>query len=52
MDDFLAFDAARRFALTKEVPAEIARYFDLEFALDRSAFGGRKTFAHTEFFSV
>lgn len=34
VDDFLAFDAARRFALTKEVPAEIARYFDLEFAPD------------------
>jgi hypothetical protein len=34
VDDFLAFDAARRFALTKDVPAEIARYFDLEFAPD------------------
>jgi hypothetical protein len=34
VDDFLAFDAARRFALTKEVPAEVARYFDLEFAPD------------------
>jgi hypothetical protein len=34
VDDFLAFDAARRFALTKEVPAEIARHFDLEFAPD------------------
>src|ERR1700730_13350045 len=34
VDDFLAFDAARRFALTKEVPADIARYFDLEFAPD------------------
>jgi Wadjet protein JetA len=34
VDDFLAFDAARRIALTKEVPAEIARYFDLEFAPD------------------
>jgi hypothetical protein len=52
VDDFLAFDAARRFALTKEVPAEIARYFDLEFAPDMPALGGRKTFAHTEFFSV
>jgi hypothetical protein len=34
VDDFLAFDAARRIALTKEVPAEIARHFDLEFAPD------------------
>jgi hypothetical protein len=34
VDDFLAFDAARRFALTKDVPAEIARHFDLEFAPD------------------
>jgi hypothetical protein len=32
VDDFLAFDAARRFALTKEVPSEIAQSFDLEFA--------------------
>jgi hypothetical protein len=32
VDDFLAFDAARRFALTNEVPLEIGRYFDLEFA--------------------
>jgi hypothetical protein len=32
VDDFLAFDAARRFALTKEFPAEIARQFELEFA--------------------
>ena len=32
VDDFLAFDAARRFALTRDVPAEIARYFELEFA--------------------
>lgn len=34
VDDFLAFDAARRFALAKEVPPEIARYFELEFAPD------------------
>jgi len=32
VDDFLAFDAARRFALTKDVPSEIAQHFDLEFA--------------------
>ena len=32
VDDFLAFDAARRFALTREVPSEIAQSFDLEFA--------------------
>ena len=34
VDDFLAFDAARRFALTAEVPPELARYFELEFAPD------------------
>jgi hypothetical protein len=34
VDDFLAFDAARRFALTKEVPSEIAERFDIEFAPD------------------
>ena len=34
VDDFLAFDAARRFALTRDVPAEIARHFELEFAPD------------------
>jgi len=34
VDDFLAFDAARRFALTKDVPAEIARAFELEGAPD------------------
>jgi hypothetical protein len=34
VDDFLAFDAARRFALTKEVPSVIAQYFELEFAPD------------------
>jgi hypothetical protein len=35
VDDFLAFDAARRFALTRDVPAEIASTFDLEFAPDQ-----------------
>jgi hypothetical protein len=34
VDDFLAFDTARRFALTAEVPTEVARHFDLEFAPD------------------
>jgi len=34
VDDFIAFDAARRFAVTKEIPAEVARYFELEFAPD------------------
>ena len=29
-----AFDAARRFAVTREIPAEVARYFELEFAPD------------------
>lgn len=32
VDDFLAFDAARRFALTNEVPPEVGLHFDLEFA--------------------
>jgi hypothetical protein len=32
VDDFLAFDAARRLALGKDVPVEIARHFELEFA--------------------
>ena len=34
VDDFIAFDAARRFAVTREIPAEVARYFELEFAPD------------------
>ena len=34
VDDFLAFDAARRFALAKDVPAEIARAFELAGAPD------------------
>jgi hypothetical protein len=34
VDDFLAFDAARRFALTNEIPPEIGIHFDLEFAPD------------------
>jgi hypothetical protein len=34
VDDFLAFDAARRFALTRDVPAEVARHFEFEFAPD------------------
>jgi hypothetical protein len=34
VDDFLAFDAARRFALAPEVPAEIARHFEFEFTPD------------------
>ena len=34
VDDFLAFDTARRFALTAEVPTEVARHFELEFAPD------------------
>jgi Wadjet protein JetA len=32
VDDFLAFDTARRFALTREIPPEIAKSFQLEFA--------------------
>jgi hypothetical protein len=35
VDDFLAFDTARRFATTREVPPEIARTFELEFTPDR-----------------
>src|SRR5262249_46772295 len=35
VDDFLAFDTARRFALTREVPPEVARIFELEFAPDK-----------------
>jgi hypothetical protein len=31
VDDFLAFDTARRFALTRDIPPEIARAFELEF---------------------
>jgi Family of unknown function (DUF5716) len=31
VDDFLAFDTARRFALTREVPPEIASAFELDF---------------------
>lgn len=34
VDDFLAFDAARRFALTGEIPTEVARNFELKFAPD------------------
>lgn len=30
VDDFLAFDAARRYALTQDLPGSIARDFDLE----------------------
>ena len=35
VDDFLAFDTARRFAMTGEVPIEIASTFELEFAPDK-----------------
>jgi hypothetical protein len=35
VDDFLAFDTARRFAMTRAVPPEIARTFELEFTPDR-----------------
>jgi hypothetical protein len=35
VDDFLAFDTARRFAMTREIPREIARSFELEFAPDK-----------------
>ena len=35
VDDFLAFDTARRFAMTREVPPEIARTFELEFTPDK-----------------
>ena len=34
VDDFLAFEMARRFAMSHEVPPEIARNFELEFAPD------------------
>jgi Family of unknown function (DUF5716) len=34
VDDFLAFDAARRFALSREIPPEVGLYFDLEFIPD------------------
>src|SRR5262249_58397486 len=30
VDEFLAFDTARRYALTGEIPAEVARSFSLE----------------------
>ena len=32
VDDFLAFDTARRFAMNSDIPAEIAESFELEFA--------------------
>jgi hypothetical protein len=35
VDDFLAFDTARRFAMTGEVPPEIARTFELEFTPEK-----------------
>lgn len=34
VDDFLAFDAARRLAMAKELPTEISRHFELEFSPD------------------
>lgn len=34
IDDFLAFDAARRYALTGEIPSEVADHFKLEPAPD------------------
>jgi len=34
IDDFLAFETARRFAMSREVPPEIAKTFELEFAPD------------------
>jgi hypothetical protein len=34
VDDFLAFETARRFAMCREVPPEIARSFELEYAPD------------------
>ncbi|WP_461314786.1 Wadjet anti-phage system protein JetA family protein [Bradyrhizobium embrapense] len=34
VDDFLAFDAARRFALSNDVPPEVGLHFELEFAPD------------------
>jgi hypothetical protein len=35
VDDFLAFDTVRRFAMTGQVPSEIARRFELEFTPDK-----------------
>lgn len=35
VDDFLAFDCARRFAMTRDIPVEISAGFQLEFAPDR-----------------
>lgn len=35
VDDFLAFDTARRFAMSREVPPAIARTFELECAPDK-----------------
>lgn len=35
VDDFLAFDTARRFAMTREIPPEVASMFELEFAPDK-----------------
>jgi Family of unknown function (DUF5716) len=35
VDDFLAFDTARRFAMTREIPPEVAAIFELEFAPDK-----------------
>jgi hypothetical protein len=35
VDDFLAFETARRFAMIREIPPEIARTFELEFAPDK-----------------
>ncbi|WP_136623783.1 Wadjet anti-phage system protein JetA family protein [Bradyrhizobium centrolobii] len=34
VDDFLAFDAARRYALTNEIPPELGVHFELELASD------------------
>jgi len=34
VDDFLAFDTARRFAISRELPPEIARMFELELTPD------------------
>jgi hypothetical protein len=34
VDDFLAFDAARRFAMTNEIPPDVGVHFELEFAPD------------------
>jgi hypothetical protein len=35
VDDFLAFDSAQRFAMTRQIPPAIARTFELEFAPDK-----------------